>query len=119
MHFVMSAFSNHAVVLHSVTPFVLLQQTAVLSDGVVVSCLYKYGAGPFLSCGGVGGRSPTGCLCRVCISMVPDHSSPVEGWRAKPDGVVVACLYKYGAGPFPSCGGVAGEARRGVCLVSV
>ena len=24
------------------------------------------------------------------------------------DGVVVACLHKYSAGPFPSCGGVAG-----------
>ena len=41
----MHAFSNYAVVLHNVTPFVLLQQTVVLSDGVVVACLYKYGAG--------------------------------------------------------------------------
>ena len=55
MYFVMSAFSNHVGVLHNVTPFVLLQQTAVLSDGVVVSCLYKYGAGPFPSFGGVAG----------------------------------------------------------------
>ena len=60
-HFVMHAFSNHVEVLHSVTPIVLLQQTAVLSDGVVVACLYKY---------------------------VPDHSSPVEGWQAPPDGVL-------------------------------
>ena len=37
MHFVMHAFSNHVGVLHNVTPFVLLQQTAVLSDGVVAS----------------------------------------------------------------------------------
>ena len=74
----------------------------------------------------------TGWLSRVCISMVPDHSPPVEGCQApldgvvvsclhmaaQPDEVVVSCLYKYGAGPFPSCGGVAGEARRGVvsCL---
>ena len=39
VHFVMSAFSNHAVVLHNVTPFVPLQQTAVLSDGVVYNRL--------------------------------------------------------------------------------
>ena len=26
-------------------------------DGVVVSCLYKYSVGPFLSCGGVAGIS--------------------------------------------------------------
>ena len=40
MHFVMYAFSNHVEVLHNVTPFVLLQQTAVLSDGVVVVVLH-------------------------------------------------------------------------------
>ena len=40
MHFVMHAFSNHVEGLHNVTPFVLLQQTAVLSDGVVVGVLY-------------------------------------------------------------------------------
>ena len=38
------------------------------------------------------------------------HSPPLEGWQAKPDGVVVACLHKYSAGPFLSCGGVAGAA---------
>ena len=48
----MHAFSNHAVVLHNVTPIDLPAQSAVLSDGVVVACLYKYGAGPFLSSGG-------------------------------------------------------------------
>ena len=36
MHFVMHAFNNHVKVLHDVTPFVQLKQTAVLSDGVVV-----------------------------------------------------------------------------------
>ena len=41
MHFVMSAFSNHAVVLHNVTPVDLLVQSAVLSDGVVASYLHK------------------------------------------------------------------------------
>ena len=35
MHFVMHAFNNHVKVLHIVTPFVLLQQTAVLSDEMV------------------------------------------------------------------------------------
>ena len=35
------------------------------------------------------------------------------------DGVVVACLHKYSAAPFPSSGGVAGVARRGGCGVSV
>ena len=40
MHFVMHAFCNHAEVLHNVTPIVLLQQTAVLSDGVVASFLH-------------------------------------------------------------------------------
>ena len=55
MHFVMSAFSNHAVVLHNVTPIDLPAQSAVLSDGVVAECLYKYGARTFPSCGGVAG----------------------------------------------------------------
>ena len=40
MHFVMHAFSNHVEGLHNVTLFVLLQQTAVLSDGVVVGVLH-------------------------------------------------------------------------------
>ncbi len=39
MHLVMYAFSNHVKVLHNVTPFVQLQQTAVLSDGVVAKVL--------------------------------------------------------------------------------
>ena len=55
MHFIMSAFSNHAVVLHNVTPIDLPAQSAVLSDGVVAACLYKYGARPFPSSGGVAG----------------------------------------------------------------
>ena len=55
MHFVMSALSDHAVVLHNVTPIDLPVQSAVLSDGVVVACLYDYGAGLFPSCGGVSG----------------------------------------------------------------
>ena len=55
MHFVMSAFSNHAGVLHNVTPIDLLAQLAILSDGVVASFLYKYSARPFPSCGGVAG----------------------------------------------------------------
>ncbi len=42
MHFVMHAFSSYVEVLHNVTPFVPLQQTAVLSDGVVASCLHKF-----------------------------------------------------------------------------
>ena len=40
MHFVMHAFSNHAVVLQNVTPIDLLAQSAVLSDGVVVVVLH-------------------------------------------------------------------------------
>ena len=55
MHFVMYAFSNHAVVLHNVTPLDLLAQVAVLSDGVVFSYLHKCSAEPFPSCGGVAG----------------------------------------------------------------
>ena len=55
MHFVMYAFSNHAVVLHNVTPIDLPAQSAVLSDEVVASYLYKHSAGPFPSCGGVAG----------------------------------------------------------------
>ena len=53
MHFVMHASSNHAEVLHNVTPIDLPAQSAVLSDGVVVESLHKYSAGPFPSCGGV------------------------------------------------------------------
>ena len=41
MHFVMYASSNHAKVLHKVTPIVQLQQSAVLSDGVVAKVLHK------------------------------------------------------------------------------
>ena len=52
----------------------------------------------------------TGWLPRICTSIGPDHSPPVEGWQAQPDGVVASYLYKYSAGPFPSCGGVASEA---------
>ena len=76
----------------------------------------------------------TGWLSRICINMVPDYSPPLEGWQAQPDGVVVevlhnvtpfdppaqsavlsdgvvvSYLYKYGAGLFPSSGGVAGAA---------
>ena len=93
-HFVMHAFSNHVEVLHSVTPIVLLQQTAVLSDGAVVACLYKYV--PDHSPPVEGWQAPPdGVLWRVCISIVPDHSPPVEGWQTTPDGMVVACLYKY------------------------
>ena len=40
MHFVMYASSNHAAVLHYVTPIDLLAQSAVLSDGVVVVALH-------------------------------------------------------------------------------
>ncbi len=40
-HFVMHAFSNHVKVLHSVAPIDLLDQSAVLSDGVVVKVLHK------------------------------------------------------------------------------
>ncbi len=35
MYFVIHAFSNHAEVLHSVTPIDLLVQSAAISDGVV------------------------------------------------------------------------------------
>ena len=52
MHFVMYAFSNHVGALHNVTPIDLPAQSAVLSDGVVVSYLYKHSARPFPSCGG-------------------------------------------------------------------
>ncbi len=41
MHFVMHAFNNHVKVLHDVTPIDLLAQSAVLSDGVVASCLHN------------------------------------------------------------------------------
>ena len=41
MHFVMHAFNNHVRVLHDVTPIDLLAQSAVLSDRVIVACLYK------------------------------------------------------------------------------
>ena len=40
MHFVMYAFSNHVGVLHNVTLIDLLDQSAVLSDGVVVVVLH-------------------------------------------------------------------------------
>ena len=40
MHFVINAFNTHIKVLHSVTPIDLLDQSAVLSDGVVVVVLH-------------------------------------------------------------------------------
>ena len=57
MHFVMYAFSNHAVVLHDVTPIDLPAQLAVLSDGVVAKYLHKYSVGSCPSCGGVAGAA--------------------------------------------------------------
>ena len=39
MHFVIHVFSNHVMVLHDVTPIDLLDQSAVLSDEVVVEVL--------------------------------------------------------------------------------
>ena len=51
----MFALSDHAVVLHNVTPIDLPAQSAVLSDVVVVACPHKYSVGPFPSCGGVAG----------------------------------------------------------------
>ena len=114
MHFVMSAFSNHAVVLHNVTPFVQLQQTAVLSDGVVASYPHNTLASGLLLQN----------LNRKLRNIGADHSPPVEGWQAQPDGVVAPYLHsaqlaacscrtltqatKYKSRPFPSCGGVAG-----------
>ena len=44
MHFVMYVPSNHVVVLHNVTPIDLPVQSAVLSDGVVVSSLHNVSA---------------------------------------------------------------------------
>ena len=57
MHFVMYAFSNHVGVLHNVTLIDLLDQSAVLSDGVVAEYLHKYSVGPFPSFGGVAGAA--------------------------------------------------------------
>ena len=72
MHFVMHAFNNHVEVLHNVhkylvTPFVLLQQMAVLSDGVVASYLHQLI--PLLWRG--GGRSPTEWLHRYLHQPIP------------------------------------------------
>ena len=41
MHFVIHVFSNHAEVLNSVTPIDLLDQSAVLSDGVMAAILHN------------------------------------------------------------------------------
>ena len=41
MHFVIHVFSNHAEVLYSVTLINLLDQSAVLSDGVVAAILHN------------------------------------------------------------------------------
>ena len=87
MHFVMHAFNNHVEVLHNVTPFVLLQQMAVLSDGVVVVVLHQQ----FPSCGGVAGEARRG----GCRGSAPTNSPPVEGWRAKPDRVVFCVPTKF------------------------
>ena len=41
MHSVMHMFNDRVKVLHDVTPIDLPAQSAVLSDGVVVSCLHN------------------------------------------------------------------------------
>ncbi len=61
MHFVMHAFNNHVKVLHDVTPFVLLQQTAGLSDGVVVVVLQN--VTPF-----VAATTNSGSVLSFCAS---------------------------------------------------
>ena len=70
---------------------------------------------------------------RVCTrrrSLTGWYSPPLEGWRAKPDGVVssylhpaIPLLWRGGRRSLtgwysPPPGGVAGEARRGGVLVS-
>ena len=81
----MNAFSNHVGVLHNVTPFVPLQQTAVLSDGVVFCVLTQFtitGRGGFI-------YPPK----RVASAL--GNSPPVEGWQATPDGVVFCVLTQF------------------------
>ena len=66
MHFVMYAFSNHVRVLHNVTPIDLLDQSAVLSDGVVLVGLHQ--TIPLLWRG--GRRSLTGWSRRFCTRQL-------------------------------------------------
>ena len=109
-HFVIPVFSNHVEVLHSVTPLDLLAQVAVLSDGVVVSCLYdlRYRTIPFLWRGG-----------RHKHFVIPVFNHHVEVLHSVTpfdllaqvavlsDGVVVSCLYdlRYRTIPFLWRGG--------------
>ena len=36
----------------------------------------------------------TACAIEFMKMVGADHSPPLEGWQAKPDGVVVACLHQ-------------------------
>ena len=101
MHFVMHAFNNHAVVLHNVTLFVLLQQTAVLSDRVVF------------------------CVTTELTKSVPTHVGSLHHPN-RPNALrlhkLIPLLWRGGklcltgwsrhfcTSQFPSFGGVAGEA---------
>ena len=38
--------------------------------------------------------NPTACVVEFMRMVGADHSPPLEGWQAQPDGVVVACLHK-------------------------
>ena len=77
-------------------------------DGVVASYLYKYSVGPFPSCGGELAVRYFFNSPKVLHDVTPIDLLAQSAVLS--DGVVVACLYKYSVGPFPSCGGVAGEA---------
>ena len=103
MHFVMHAFNNHVEVLHNVTPFVLLQQMAVLSDGVVVEVLHQQ----FPSCGGGGGLMHFVMHAFNNNVEVLHNVTPfvlLQQMAVLSDGVVVVVLHQQ----FLSCGGVAG-----------
>ncbi len=65
----MHAFSNHVKVLHSVTPIDLLDQSAVLSDGVVVVVLHNFTL--FVATAANGGSIFSSLnLCQIAIGEV-------------------------------------------------
>ena len=109
MHFVMHVFSSCVEVLHNVTPFVPLQQTAVLFDGVVASVPINSSPVERLIPLLWRGVKPVHFVMHVfssCVEVLHNVTPfvPLQQTAVLFDGVVVACLYKYSARLFPSCG---------------
>ena len=104
MHFVIYASSNYGEGLHKVTPIDLLAQSAVLSDGMVVSVLHK--AIPLLWRG--GRRSLTGWFfayppIRTSLSLSDPHTHVMVLHNVTPIDLLVQSAIQYALPKVPFC----------------